>query len=81
MEDIMGDPVWNVEDKDRGMMDLKARLSIIKLLTIDFHKKQTQTSELATKERNQKLRNFYSIYVSSENNFPVRFGSADCFSV
>ena len=23
MEDIIGEPVWNVEDKDRGMIDLK----------------------------------------------------------
>ena len=23
MEEIMGDPVWNVEDKERGMIDLK----------------------------------------------------------
>ena len=28
MEDIMGDPVWNVEDKDRGMMDLKRKYNI-----------------------------------------------------
>jgi len=23
IEEIMGDPVWNVEDRDRGIMDLK----------------------------------------------------------
>ena len=33
-EEIMGDPVWKVEDRDLGMMDLERELSIIEIFMI-----------------------------------------------
>ena len=38
IEEIMGDPVWNVEDRDRGIMDLwnnkLHNIHILKLQTV-----------------------------------------------
>ena len=37
IEEIMGDPVWNVEDRDRGIMDLwnyKLHIHILKINSV-----------------------------------------------